>query len=273
MGERSDQIERDIASTRSELSDNFNELERKVKSAVDWRNQFEERPGTMLALAFGGGMLLSAILPTLPRSRKGYDGNSGRIDKEGYLTSNLGAGSGRSFSSQPNYSSGDYSSKDYSYSREYSSPSSSSYSRSSSDSKSTSQARRTLEALTGALASVAVNRASSYIDSFLPGFHQEFKKNKDTKSSQYPSGSYGGGSYNRDENYRSGSQSSYGSSGSSSSGSYSGSEDSSASRGDTYRSSGSQMSNSADVDRPKTFAAGAGASSEGSWPKTSTDLE
>ena len=44
MGERPDQIQRQIAETRSELSDNFSELQDKVKSAVDWRTQFREHP-------------------------------------------------------------------------------------------------------------------------------------------------------------------------------------------------------------------------------------
>ena len=54
MGERTDQIERQIAQTRSELSDNVGELQDKVKSAVDWRTQFQEHPGTLC------GPLLSA---------------------------------------------------------------------------------------------------------------------------------------------------------------------------------------------------------------------
>ena len=63
MGETSDQIERHIQKTRNDLGANFSELEEKVKTAVDWRAQFEERPVTMMALAFGGGLLLSALLP------------------------------------------------------------------------------------------------------------------------------------------------------------------------------------------------------------------
>ena len=62
MAESSDELERHIQEIRHDLRDNFGELEDKVKSAVDWRAQFEERPGTMLALAFGGGILLSALL-------------------------------------------------------------------------------------------------------------------------------------------------------------------------------------------------------------------
>ena len=73
MGETSDQIERHIQETRNDLGDNLSELQDKVKTAVDWRAQFEERPGTMLALAFGGGIVLSALLPSGRRSRSTYD--------------------------------------------------------------------------------------------------------------------------------------------------------------------------------------------------------
>jgi len=64
MVETSDQIERHIQRTREELSENGNELEVRVKSVLDWRAQVEERPGTMLAVAFGGGALLSAFIPS-----------------------------------------------------------------------------------------------------------------------------------------------------------------------------------------------------------------
>jgi hypothetical protein len=36
---------------------------------MDWRTQFEQRPGASLALAFGGGVLLSALLPSRHSSR------------------------------------------------------------------------------------------------------------------------------------------------------------------------------------------------------------
>ena len=70
MGERTDQIEHQINRTRGELNENFSELEQKVKSAFDWRTQFEERPMTLLAIAFGGGLLASAILPSRGSRRK-----------------------------------------------------------------------------------------------------------------------------------------------------------------------------------------------------------
>ena len=65
MGEKPDQIERHIQHQRSELEDNISELEEKVKSAFDWRTQFQERPGIMLGAAFLGGALVSALLPSM----------------------------------------------------------------------------------------------------------------------------------------------------------------------------------------------------------------
>jgi hypothetical protein len=67
MGEAPDQIERHIQHQRSELEDNISELEEKVKSAFDWRTQFEERPAIFLGAAFLGGALLSGILPSASR--------------------------------------------------------------------------------------------------------------------------------------------------------------------------------------------------------------
>jgi hypothetical protein len=138
MGERPDQIERQIAETRSELSENFSELQDKVKSAVDWQTQFQEHPGALLAVAFGGGVVLSALLPSRSRSRKAY-------------------------------ASGSTSSTD----RNYSAPA---YDSSSATPSKPNDLGKTIEALTGALLGVAVNQASGFLDSLLPGFHQEFTK-------------------------------------------------------------------------------------------------
>jgi hypothetical protein len=133
MGERPDQIERQIAETRSELSDNITELQDKVKSAVDWRTQFSEHPGTLLAVAFGGGVVLSALLP----SSKDRDYSARSYDSSSVIPS------------RPN------------------------------------DLRKTIEALTGALLGVAVNQASGFLDSLLPGFHQEFTKAR-TGKDKYP---------------------------------------------------------------------------------------
>lgn len=61
MDETPDQIERHIRETRKDLGKNIDELESKVKKAFNWRAQFEDHPGTMIAVAFGGGVLLSAL--------------------------------------------------------------------------------------------------------------------------------------------------------------------------------------------------------------------
>jgi len=62
MVERPDQIERHIASTRSELGGHLQELEEKVKQAADWKTYFARRPMTIMGLAFGGGVLLASMM-------------------------------------------------------------------------------------------------------------------------------------------------------------------------------------------------------------------
>jgi hypothetical protein len=133
MGERPDQIERQITATRSELSENISQLQDKVKSTVDWRTQFQEHPGTLLAVAFGGGVVLSALLPSPHRFRANESSSS----------------------------------RDRDWARPPHEP---------------NDLRKTIEALTGALLGVAVNQASGFLDSLLPGFHQEFTKAKDKDS-------------------------------------------------------------------------------------------
>src|SRR6202049_1029312 len=64
MAETQDQIEKHIQSTRSELGNNLQELEYKVKQATDWRKYFERNPMTLMGLAFGGGVLLASMLGT-----------------------------------------------------------------------------------------------------------------------------------------------------------------------------------------------------------------
>ena len=56
------QIVDHIEQTRESLGSHLEELEQKVKSAADWRKQFQTRPVTLLGLAFGGGVVLAAVL-------------------------------------------------------------------------------------------------------------------------------------------------------------------------------------------------------------------
>ncbi len=72
MGETTNQIEWEIAQARSELSGNLIELKQRAKAVVDWRAQVEERPGTMMAVAFAGGIILSALFSALRGPAKVY---------------------------------------------------------------------------------------------------------------------------------------------------------------------------------------------------------
>ena len=69
MGERSSQIEQHIQQERSDCRDNMTELTQKMARSVNWRVQCAERPLTMMGIAFGGGILLSALVggPCLSR--------------------------------------------------------------------------------------------------------------------------------------------------------------------------------------------------------------
>jgi hypothetical protein len=69
MGEKTDQIERHIREQRNDLGQNISELQQKVRNSVDWRLQFEHRPMTMIGLAVGSGLLLSALVGSRSRAR------------------------------------------------------------------------------------------------------------------------------------------------------------------------------------------------------------
>lgn len=62
MGETTNQIESHIQNKRDDLGMNLQELEQKVKSATDWREQFRKNPMTMVAVAFGGGVFLASMM-------------------------------------------------------------------------------------------------------------------------------------------------------------------------------------------------------------------
>lgn len=62
MVETTDQIENHIQTKREDLHSNLEELETKVKSATDWRQYFKKHTGTMVAAAFGGGIVVSAMV-------------------------------------------------------------------------------------------------------------------------------------------------------------------------------------------------------------------
>lgn len=68
MGQTTDQIAAGIDQTRDDLKSNLEELETRVKSAADWRGHFRKHPGSMIAAAVVGGMLLSSMFGKRPPS-------------------------------------------------------------------------------------------------------------------------------------------------------------------------------------------------------------
>jgi hypothetical protein len=140
MGETTNQIEWEIAQKRNELGNNLIELKQRAKAAVDWRSQVEERPGTMLAVAFGGGIVLSALFSALRGPAKVYQPPS--------------SGS----------------------TADYNSPISTASAQS--PSKLASTTRKNLDALGGALLGIVATRATSILEGFVPGFQREFERAK-----------------------------------------------------------------------------------------------
>jgi hypothetical protein len=140
MDQTSDQIERHIQETRNELGDNFSELGEKVRTAVDWRAQFEERPGTMLALAFGGGILLSALLPSSRPSRRRFPGTRMPAQLDLETPPETAANLRTTFGDKPR------------------------------------QGVETWDALKAALIGVATAKLSGFVEELVPGFQQQFTK-------------------------------------------------------------------------------------------------
>lgn len=62
MGPTSDQITTDIHETRAALKSNLRELETRVKTATDWRVQFDRHPAAMAVAALVGGALISMLI-------------------------------------------------------------------------------------------------------------------------------------------------------------------------------------------------------------------
>ena len=140
MGDKSEQIARHIEQQRRELLDNMVELEEKLTRAVNWRSQVEQRPMMMIGLAFGGGVLLSALLGgrSRPRNQVAWPAYPPTLPDDPRM------------SGRPLEVSG-----------------------------STHRARTgsaTWENVKEALVGVAVAKAGSAVDHLLPGFREQYKK-------------------------------------------------------------------------------------------------
>jgi hypothetical protein len=143
MGETTNQIEWEIAQKRSELSDNLIELKQRAKAAVDWRAQVEERPGTMIAVAFAGGIVLSALYSALRGPAKVHaqrpSSNAVEFDSPISKTSARPLG------------------------------------------KLATATRKNLDALGGALLGIAATRTAGILEEILPGFRGEFERAKNSQ--------------------------------------------------------------------------------------------
>jgi hypothetical protein len=144
MGETPDQIERHIYEKRNELGENISELQQKVKTAMDWRAQFEQRPIMMMGLAFGGGLLASMLFTGRRESRRSNKWSGRRWRRESQR-SDYGA-QRRTLDSQ-------------------------------------SKADAAWENIRSAVLAVAGSRLGTLIEEVLPGFIDQYKKTQQERSS------------------------------------------------------------------------------------------
>jgi len=174
MDEKPDQIMSHIESQRDQLGRNLNELESRVKSATDWRVQFDKNPMLAMGVALGGGMLLGSIVGGAKKS-------SGRSSW---------SSSSRNYSSSPtNTGSTSYGSGSQSLS---SAGSSSSYSTSSPALREQrKKANDTLDHIKAALVGFATAKVKEFMTEALPGFNLHLDE-AERKNTAYGSGS---GSY------------------------------------------------------------------------------
>ena len=61
MGETINQIERDLAAERVDLSRNLGELETRARELTDWRRYYRNNPGKLIGAALAGGVVLGII--------------------------------------------------------------------------------------------------------------------------------------------------------------------------------------------------------------------
>ena len=72
MGESTQQLEWNIAAERQELGRNLHALERKANALKDWRTYYRQHPMAVVAVAFGGAMMVGL----LARNRSRMDSTS-----------------------------------------------------------------------------------------------------------------------------------------------------------------------------------------------------
>jgi len=82
--QKTDKIKNHIDTQRGKLEEDINEIERRVRKAVDWREWFDRNPLGMLGAAAAGGFVLSLLIR---RSSEGSHRDlSGDFDSKRSLT-------------------------------------------------------------------------------------------------------------------------------------------------------------------------------------------
>jgi hypothetical protein len=179
MGTAANQIEQHIRRERYELEANFNQLEAKVKDAFDWKSQFQQHPGAVLGAALVGGALLAVILPKPRNGSRAYNSevpsraHSFLEDENPYTNRAQMAGTEAPPSPSRGYSA--YTSKTRSASNDV------------------------WDTLKAAAVGLASTRLSEYIEEFVPGFTEQYRKaasgKLETPFSSNPSRSQGAQQY------------------------------------------------------------------------------
>jgi hypothetical protein len=136
MGETTRQIAMHIDNAPEDLGSNLQELEQKVQSVTDWRQQFRNNPMMMVGLAFGGGVFL-ATMAGGRRNRLSGMSSAVPFTRE----SNIQAISSRGFANRE-----------------------------------TQQVLETWDNIKGALVGVAASRLKSFLGESIPGFEEQLRK-------------------------------------------------------------------------------------------------
>lgn len=192
MDEKPDQIMNHIESQRDQLGRNLNELESRVKSATDWRTQFDKNPMLMMGVAVGGGILLGSIVGGSRKqsSRSSWSSSSRNYSGGGSNMGSTSYGTGASNLSSAGSSSSSVTSPAVRENRK--------------------KATDTLEHMKAALIGFATAKVKEFMSEALPGFNQHLddaeRKNTQGRSSYEGSGSqsYGSGSGSGSQTYGSG---------------------------------------------------------------------
>ena len=153
MGEKTDQVSREIEQTRGQLGQDLRELKGRIKQEMNWRSQFDKHPVASLTVAMGVGVL--AAMATTRRSPKRRPMHP--LNREATVAPTPAQDVKHSES----------------WVRKQVSPH-------------LARMNSTLENVVSAMIGVGANRLTNFLDSLLPGFGGEFQKSATDRSPSAP---------------------------------------------------------------------------------------